>query len=353
MKKLIFTCIFLIFGLSLQAQFLSGNVVVDSIYSTLLGNSGGEHPTRKISVYLPPGYYETNERYPVIYFLHGFTLDNQTMFAWADLETKLNVAINTKKIRPVILVVSDQNTTYRGSFYTNSSLTGKWADFTATDVVKYVDQNFRTLSQRESRGVAGHSMGGHGAIKMGMLYPEVFSSVYAHSPAVLGLAKELGPKGIGYRRAPMITSHEELVDGFKEFHPNVVVALGRAFSPNPEKPPFYADLPYEYQDDELIVNEEVLELWMANCPIEMLDEYASNLEKLKAFKLDWGRNEEHLHIPFTCRIFSEKMEIMGIDHFAEEYLGTHSNRINSEEGRILHQMLPFFNRFLSFEEEVK
>lgn len=349
MKKLALIIIGLFIALTLHAQSITGKVVVDSIYSAALENKGGENPTRGVSVYLPPSYENSDERYPVIYFLHGFTLDNQTMFTWGKLEELLNKAINTGKIKPVILVVSDQKTLYRGSFYTNSTLTGNWADFTSQDLVKYMDENYRTIPNRESRGLAGHSMGGFGALKIAMQFPDVFANVYALSPAELGFANEVGSKSYAYRRIPKIESREQLIDGFNEFYPNALVASARAFSPNPDKPPFYADLPFEYDaEGNMTVNQAVLKKWQKEMPLYMLDEYAENLRKLNVLKLDWGRNEANLHISKTARAFSEKLENLGVPHYAEEYIGDHTNKISTEDGRILQEMLPFFDRYLIF-----
>ena len=125
--------------------------------------------------------------------------------------------------------------------------------------------------------------------------------------------------------------------------------MGRAFSPNPNNPPFYADLPFTYEGDSLITNYEVLELWNKNSPIEMADSYISNLKKLKALKLDWGRNEAFHVLPITCMMFSQKLENLGINHYAEEYIGDHSNKLWTDDGRALNDMLPFFDRYLKFE----
>ena len=74
----------------------------------------------------------------------------------------------------------------------------------------------------------------------------------------------------------------------------------------------------------------------------MADEYIESLKKLKALKLDWGRNEDFAHIPLTCQIFSQKLENLGISHYAEEYIGTHGNKLWTDDGRALNDMLPFF-----------
>lgn len=349
MKKLLLTALFAVIVNLGQGQERKGKVVVDHLYSASLENPGGEDPTRRVTVYLPPGYGKSTDRYPVLYYLHGFTWSDSLAIAVEQMDKVLDKAVATGKIEPVIVVMPNQYTLYRGSWYTNSSFTGKWADFTGIDLVAFIDKKYRTLPNRESRGVAGHSMGGQGAIKMGMLFPKVFSSVYALSPGTLGIAKEFGIKGAAYKRVQEIQTREELVTSYGEFRPNVLVAMARAYTPNPNKPPFYGDLPFTYEGDSLIINEDVLEIWHKKSAIGMVDEYIENLKSLKALKLDWGRNEEHPHVPVTCRIFSQKLENLGVNHYAEEYIGDHGNKLWTDDGRALNDMLPFFDTYLEFE----
>ena len=215
-------------------------------------------------------------------------------------------------------------------------------------MVTYADKNYRTIPNKESRGIAGHSMGGQGAIRIGMLFPDVFSSVYALSPATLGIAKEIGIKGKAYKRVQELKTREELITGWDEFYPNVVIAMGRAYTPNPNKPPFYADLPFSYIGDSVIINEEVLDIWKSKSVLGMVDDYADNLRMLKALKIDWGRNEDNYRIPLTSKMLSQKLENLGVNHYAEEYIGTHGSKLYTDDGRVLNDMLPFFNTYLKF-----
>ncbi|MFC2148749.1 alpha/beta hydrolase [Bacteroidota bacterium] len=349
MKK----CLLVLFVIQLtflaQGQTKEGRFISDQLYSAALENIGGEEPTRRVSVYLPPGYDKSTDKYPVVYYLHGITQSDSSLIAESKIDKLLNKAIAAGKIKPLIFVMCDQYTLYRGSFYTNSSLTGNWSDFTAGDLVNYVDQKYRTISDRESRGIAGHSMGGHGAIKLGMLFSDVFASVYALSPFVLGLEKDFGAEGEAYKQAQLIETRDTLITGYKFLNANALVAAGRAFAPNPDKPPFYANLPYTYSGDSLVVDVEVLDLWNRNLPNEMVNDYISSLKKLKAIKLDWGRDDFFTHIPITSRTFSEKLDEFGIKHVAEEYNGSHLDKIYTDDGRFMNDMLPFFNTYLEFE----
>ena len=324
------------------AQQTSGRVVSFIIKAKTLQNTGGENPNRKVSVYLPPGYEQGSKRFPVIYYLHGFS---GTDSIYANMKMVLDRGIGQKKIRPFIFVQASHFTLYEGSFYTNSSLTGNWADFTAKELVEYVDKNFRTMASRESRAIGGHSMGGYGAIKLGMLYPDVFSSVYALSPGLMAFVKEFGPNSDSFKELGKIKTSEELK---KTYYPKVLIAVGRAWSPNPAKPPFYCDVPFTYKGDSLIVDNAVLEKWNQNMPVYMVDKYAGNLRKLKALKLDWGRNDAS-RFSVQCGMFSQRLENLGIEHFAEEYIGTHGNKIWTTDGRVLNDLLPFFNEYLAFD----
>jgi hypothetical protein len=327
-----------------SAQVQKGSVIVDSIYSKNLENSYGENPTSAVAVYLPSDYDKSKIRYSVIYFLHGFGRDHQFLEFTSGI---LDFAIGTRKIRPFIMVVSDQKTTYDGSFYSNSELFGNWEDFTSFDLVNYMDNNYRTIARMESRGITGHSMGGYGALKISMHHPEIFSSVYTLSPGALAIVREYGPNSNIYKELANMRTKEELSESYIS---KAIVAFAKSWSPNPNNPPFYCDIPFEYNGNELVTNQEVLEKWYANMPMYMLDEYIDNLKKLKAIKLDWGINAGD-RFTIQCEMFSQRLENLGIKHFAEEYIGTHGNGIYTKEGRIPNQMLSFFDFYLDFKED--
>ena len=211
-KQLFYLFLSLFLGNNLSAQEVQnateGVVVSRVIESKVLQNTGGEKTTCKISVYLPPQYEPSKSRYPVIYYLHGFMGTDSIS---PNMKMILDKGIRSKKIRPYILVISNQYTLYEGSFYSNSSLIGNWVDFTAKELVAYMDNNFKTIPNRESRGIGGHSMGGYGAFKIGMLYPDVFSSIYALSPGLLAFVKEFGPNSTSFKEVQNIKSQEELI----------------------------------------------------------------------------------------------------------------------------------------------
>lgn len=337
--------LFLLIFISVTAwgqHSLTGSVVKDSLYSKNLENQFGENPTRSISVYLPPGYYNSDKHYPVIYFLHGFLNDDSLIDHMKEL---LDFAIEAHKIDPFILVIPNQKTTYDGSFYSNTGIFGNWEDFTAFDLVIYMDANYRTLPKKESRGISGHSMGGYGALKIAMKHPDVFGAVYAISPGALAIVREYGPNSDTYRKFSEAKTIDELSNSY---FGKVILAFARSWSANSSNAPFYCDVPFAYDGEELIVDKKVLKKWYQNMPFYMIPEYIENLQKLRAIKLDWGRNAGE-RFTIQCKMFSQGLENAGISHFSEEYIGTHTNNIYTREGRLPQQVLPFFDMYLDFE----
>ena len=335
----------------LTAQTSPARVVVDRLATPSLINEAGEPLSRRATIYLPPGYDDSDRAYPVIYYLHGFTWSDSLNLEVSRMDTLFAQAISDGLIPPVIIVNPDHHTRYRGSWYTNSSYTGRWDDLVTRDLVDHVDSHYRTLRSPASRGIAGLSMGGYGALKLGMLHPDVFGVVYAMSPATLDLDAELAAGSEWYRRAQEVPDRETLTEGWNEFGANVVVALGQAFTPNPDHPPFYADLPFGYVGDSLVVHDEVVATWREHMPINMAVRYRENLENLSALKIEWGRNDE-FDMVLSSRRFSEQLEDLGIHHFAEEFLGGHTDQVDLPYGRITYEMLPFFAYHLQFDKTV-
>ncbi|HKQ74443.1 MAG TPA: alpha/beta hydrolase-fold protein, partial [Blastocatellia bacterium] len=153
---------------------------------SLEGNLDGDSPDRDVSIYLPPSYKtEKNRRYPVVYMLHGFTDDDAKWFGvggvkhWINLPDVINKALADGKTREMIVVMPNAFTRFKGSMYSNSVTIGDWETFVTKELVAHIDSNYRTLAQTSSRGLAGHSMGGYGTMRLGMKSPDVFSSIYA------------------------------------------------------------------------------------------------------------------------------------------------------------------------------
>lgn len=333
-----------------EGKLIEGKVPAPSLNGNLLGD-----PTEQsVAIYLPPGYDASpQKRYPAIYLLHGF---NGKLKHWTtngyqgmNLQPLMDGFIKSGAIREMIVVVPNGNNAYQGGFYTNSAVTGNWEDFISKDLVAYVDKTYRTIARGESRGIAGHSMGGFGSIVLGMKHPDVFGAVYALSPCCLGFEGDMSAENPIWQKALSLKSKDELKknpETLEEFWTLVFVALSAAFSPNPERPPFFVDYPVRLQDGRLMPNEPAYSKWLAKMPLNMVDKYKANLLKLRGLFIDYGQNEDFSHIRLTCQKFSQQLAQRSIPHGFEVYAGgDHGNKIRE---RMETSVLQFFSRALDF-----
>lgn len=336
----------LAFCVGALAQTKNGKIIYARFTSaSILGNPGGEDPIRRLSIYLPPDYDKSNLHYPVVYLLHGYGGEDSSTMADIGFKDLIDAAILAGRIKPFILVLPNSYTRFKGSFYTNSPLTGNWSDYIAKDVVGYMDRHFRTIRNRDSRGICGISMGGNGALKIAMLFPDIFGCVYAMTPAVLNWSDG---NNTGLSTFKEIDTARTESGIFSDARRALYMDLGRTYSPNLNKPPFYADMPASYVGDSLVVDNIVVKKWEANFPTMMIESHVAALKSLNAIKLEWGRNDEGKHVPVTCLEFSKKLERYGIKHFAEEYLGGHAGNLDGWDGRVYTELLPFFDAYLKW-----
>lgn len=303
-------------------------------------------PTRRLKVLLPTGYEESSRAYPVVYYLHSFFWDNERLFEDGRVQDVLTRAMNDGTIEPFILVAPDFRNSNIGSFYQNNAVSGRWLDHLVEEVIPYIDRTFRTLPTAASRGVTGSFIGGYGAIKVAMVKPGVFGSVYALHPVGTGLGTVPMVYRPDWEKMSRASSYEDLEgDSFS----TVFMAMAQAYSPNANRPPMYADLMVDYQGEERRVNPEVSESLRANLLLDRyLPEYAHNLKALRGFMFDWARydlNQDHV---FSNQYFARLLEEYGVEHQAEEYRGDPFSQNWTEYGRVYDDMLPFFSRHLVF-----
>jgi len=325
-----------------------GRVVVTYLDSKLLkGNPGGENPRRRVSVYLPAGYEASAaRRYPTLYYLHGFTWNDSLIFHADGMAALLDEAIAAGQIRPLLVVAPNEQTQFQGSFYANSATNGPWADFTAKELVSFIDRNYRTLAQPASRGLAGHSMGGNGTLRLALLYPDTYAAAYALSPAFAAPHPEWMAARPSQALASRATSRAGLMQDFNAVR---LVACARAFSPTPGRGTFGAALPYSFRADSLRHRNAVLAQWGAATPLGLLPAHLTSLRQLRGLAFDWGEQDQFQHIPEACRTLATQLSAYDIPHTAESYEGNHGNRIMGRNGRMYQKLLPFFNQRLRFE----
>ena len=196
---------------------------VDTIHAdSLVGNPLGSPAERKLSIYLPPDYFQSAEiKYPVIYLLHGYQGNPKTLMIGVSLREKwnwippaildqinwsktcdygiLDKLIGQGELNPFILVqpdgslhLPDKDGTYdffsgdtrtKGSFYINSRYAGNYEDYIVRDIIRHVDANYHTLNERRHRALMGVSMGGYGTLSILCSHADKFAAGAALSPA--------------------------------------------------------------------------------------------------------------------------------------------------------------------------
>jgi S-formylglutathione hydrolase len=311
---------------------------------SLEGNLSGDSAHRHVSVYLPASY-KTNQarRYPVIYFLHGYTDDDAKFYGlkrhWMVLPPLLDTVFAQDATHEMIVVTPDAYTRFQGSMYSSSVTTGNWEDFIASELVAYIDNHYRTVAKSEGRGLCGHSMGGYGALRIGEKNPDVFSALYLLSPCCLNSSRTPAQIPASFLRADSIRTIEEFNKA--GFGIKALFASAAAWSPNPGRPPFYLDLPVK--DGKW--QPEILQKWDANRPLNNLDQYIFNIKKFKAIGFDAGTRDAG--IAESIKVLDAELNKYSIKHVFEIYEGDHINRVAE---RIGTKMLKFFSGSLSFEQ---
>ena len=153
-----------------------GTVIQDSITSHALGGQ-----IKPFYVYLPPSYNSPqgkNKHYPVLYMLHGSPGNYKDWVSAANANQSADTLIDSKKTPELIMVFPDGNGPIFLSEWGNSYNQQQLMEtFVAVDLVKYVDQKYRTIPQAADRGIGGLSMGGFGAMNIAVHHPDIFGAV--------------------------------------------------------------------------------------------------------------------------------------------------------------------------------
>ena len=328
------------------AQAQGGITHVDTIVAqSLRGNLIGDTNRREVTVYLPPGYSKhPRRRYPVVYLLHGFAADHRAFMAgvYSNMNTRLSMdsLIHEGLVKEMIVVTPNARNAFDGSFYANSVTTGNWEDFVYRDLVSFIDRRYRTIRNRSGRGIAGHSMGGYGALWVGMRHPETFSAIYALSPCCLRDFGAVAQRGVApWKAALRVTDKSQILKA--GFTADLLLALAAVYSPDAAKPPLFIDLPNRLEGDSIIEVPEIAAKWQTS-PMTFVARYAANLSRMH-IAFDAGRQDALRDIPISVTMLDSALTELGVLHTAELYDGDHMRRIRS---RIESHAMPFFSKVL-------
>jgi enterochelin esterase-like enzyme len=304
--------------------------------AALEGNLEGNAVARHAIVFLPPSYArETSRRYPVVYALHGYSIGAEQWSREIHVPQTIEGAF-AQGAREMIVVLPDSKTVHNGSMYSSSVTTGDFERFVARDVVAYTDARYRTIPERTSRGLVGHSMGGYGATRIGLKHADVFGSVYIMSPCCLS-PRPAPPPGSDLEKT--LEAVKTPADSASlPFLARAQLASAAAWSPDPRNPPLYLQLPTRGGEPQA----DVLAKWAANAPLAFLDQYVADLRRYRAIAIDVGDQDR---LRADAGKLHEALDRYGIANTFEVYAGTHTSKIAD---RFQNHVLPFFSRNLCF-----
>jgi len=273
--------------------------VIDS--QLLRGNPLGDPHERPLLVYVPPGYADTETRFPAVFVIQGYMghvrmWENRSPFRQPFIETA--DAVFARGDAPgCIVVYVDAWTGYGGSQFVDSTGTGKYHSYLCDEVVPWVDARYRTIPDRESRAISGKSSGGFGAMITPMLRPDLFGALATHagdSLYELGYIPEFG------KAARLLRDYEhDIQRWWTDFRSrtaftrtgddSLLMLLGVAacFSPGRDGTP---ELPFDPTSGQL--RPAVWQRWLDWDPVRMIDRYADALRSLRAVWIDAGTSDE-------------------------------------------------------------
>jgi enterochelin esterase-like enzyme len=137
---------------------------------------------RKYSIYLPAGYSESDQSYPVLYLLHGSGDDHTGWVQFGQVQHIADKTIAEGRAARMIIVMPDANTGRRGYF---NDIRGdfNYEDFFFKELIPHIEKTYRVRSERRYRAIAGLSMGGGGTIFYSLHHPELFAAAAPLSAA--------------------------------------------------------------------------------------------------------------------------------------------------------------------------
>jgi S-formylglutathione hydrolase len=362
-----------IFGLIPITQTISQQVVNDDknlifvkIPAPSLANNLLSVPTeQKIAICTPPDYYRNEEiRFPTVYFLTGYVDEavcyTNEMYQGLKMHESLRALVEKKTIKDMIIVIVDCINFLGGGFYSNSEVGGNWEDFIFKDVVGYMDAKYRTIARPDARGIAGHSMGGFGALNIAIKHPDIFGSVFALSPGLFDKT--------GLENSPMFSNpymvekflkcegenkslardkaHERLLnycDNTRDEDMIFTLAYGMAFAPNKSKNAPYID--YPYPSAKGVQNKDIWKKWEDGFGSwdDKVKTYKENILKLKNIQIEYGLKEEDKWRINGCKYLVKLLTAEKLPIKLVTFNGGHNDKLRE---RIEQSMLPFFSNIL-------
>jgi len=299
----------------------------------LRGNAPGDPNARPPWVYTPPGYDDEPERrYPCVYVIQGLTgqLDmwrNREPFR-PNYPEVVDELFAGGEVPPTLVAFVDAWTSLGGSQFLNSPGTGRYQDYLCDEIVTFVDDRYRTIPDRDHRGIQGKSSGGYGALVTPMLRPDVFSALASHAgdslfescylpefrEAVRALRKDYEGSfdrfWDDFRARPAFSKKEDdvLLD---------VWCMAACYSTDDDGT---VRLPFEVSTGAMV--DDVWRRWLDKDPVRMIPRYADELRSMRAIWVDAGTRDEWF-LDNGAVAVSKELEALGVEHTLELFDAGH------------------------------
>jgi hypothetical protein len=299
----------------------------------LRGNALGDPHVRPLWVYVPPGYDDDPQRrFPCVYVIQGLTgqLDmwrNREAFRPSYLEN-IDELFGSGEAPSALVAFVDCWTSLGGSQFLNSPATGRYQDFLCDEVVAFVDGRYRTIPDRDHRGIQGKSSGGYGALVTPMLRADVFSALASHAGDALFEACYLPEfaKSVRALREKYGGSYDRFWEDFRarpafsKEEDDVLLndwCMAACYSADDDGT---VRLPFEVATGRLI--DEVWRRWLDKDPVRMVPRFADQLRSMRAIWLDGGTRDEWF-LDNGAVAVSKELEAIGVEHTLELFDAGH------------------------------
>jgi len=217
------------------------------------------------SVYLPRDYEGSTRKFPVLYLLHGYSDDETGWIQFGQVQRIADKSVDNEEAAQMIIVMPDAGITW----YVNTAGNEEnYEDFLTREFIDHIDKNFRTRPDRQFRAVAGLSMGGYGALLLGLRHPDLFSSSGVLSAGVftdeeiLDMKQNRWNSSLGLPFGMGLTGKARLEGNYRQYAPQAMI---EAYKKQDKSTRFYIDCG---DDDFLILGNLALHAQMIKADIK-------------------------------------------------------------------------------------
>jgi hypothetical protein len=304
------------------------------VSEALRSNPLGDPHERAIWVYTPPDYADDSRRYPSIYMLQGLTDELRMWLNRSALRPTFIELVDSQfgceQLPPCVLVFVDAWTSLGGSQFLDSPGTGRYHTYLCEELVPFVDSRFRTLTTGDSRGIAGHSSGGYGAIVTALLRPDLFGAVATHAGDALFEAayQPMFPRALRALHQGYAGSYERFWVDFRsrpafsrpgDTELMCVWAMSACYSAEADGT---VTLPFEVASGRVIPG--VWERWLAWDPVRLIPERPCAARSLRGVFIDSGTRDEWFSDLGAAAVHQELLRLEVANLAFELFDGAHA-----------------------------